>query len=210
MRWNEGLEIVDARDINIQPMRVTTGCHRLFISALVIRVCRHEVKLSSEGSVKDCRLSAVSSPRSASVPLDAASKQTVRKQRPLQDPDFRTHLLPLRNVIWLRIEIFNQHIVQTIASKPSQFTWYIQCMILDGLEGNPWALCLAAGPFGCGGMLKIQLGQSHTSWARMEIFNQHIWLYNLKRRNRSFWHKEKILYPTISAFVSDFQQQIVM
>jgi hypothetical protein len=59
------------------------------------------------------------------------------------------------------MEIFNQHIVQTIASKPSQFTWYIQCMILDGLEGNPWALCLAEGPFGCRGMSKIQLGQSH-------------------------------------------------
>jgi hypothetical protein len=47
---------------------------------------------------------------------------------------------------WARIEISNQHIIQTIASKPSQLTWYIQCMILDGLEGNQWGLCLAAGP----------------------------------------------------------------
>jgi hypothetical protein len=82
-------------------MRVTTGRHRVFISALVIRVCQHKVKLSSEGSVKDCRLSVVGRFLSSlrRVPLDAASKQTVRKQRPLQDPDFGTHLLPLRNVV---------------------------------------------------------------------------------------------------------------
>jgi hypothetical protein len=36
---------------------------------------------------------------SARVLLDAAGKQTVRKQRLLQDPDFRTHLLPLSNVV---------------------------------------------------------------------------------------------------------------
>ena len=99
MRWNEGLEIVDARDINIQPMRVTTGRHGLK-SRWLFEFVDTKWSCRVKAVKKDCRLSAVSSTRSARVPLDAASKQTVRKQRPLQDPDFRTHLLPLRNVVW--------------------------------------------------------------------------------------------------------------
>jgi hypothetical protein len=38
--------------------------------------------------------------------------------------------------------------IQTIASQPSQFTWYIPKMVMDGWEGNPWALSLASGWFG--------------------------------------------------------------
>jgi hypothetical protein len=37
---------------------------------------------------------------------------------------------------WARIDTINQHDTQTIASKPSQSTWYTQYMILDGWEGN--------------------------------------------------------------------------
>jgi methyltransferase-like protein len=65
-----------------------------------------------------------------------------------------------------------QHDTQTIASKPSQFTQYTQCMILDGWEGNLWTLCLAARSFGLRGRLKIQLSQSQFS-ARFFTTKQH-------------------------------------
>jgi hypothetical protein len=60
----------------------------------------------------------------------------------------------------------NQHGTQTIASQPSQFTWYI------GWEGDPWALSLASGWFGCCWMSKNQLAKYH-SGARIQVSNQH-------------------------------------
>jgi hypothetical protein len=69
---------------------------------------------------------------------------------------FQTHF-------WARIIVFNQHGTQTIASQPSQFTWYIHKMILDGWEGDPWARSLASDWFGC---------VKHHFCARIKVSNQ--------------------------------------
>jgi hypothetical protein len=80
---------------------------------------------------------------------------------------------------------------QTIASEPSQFTWYILKMILDGWEGDPWALSLASGWFGCCWLSTNQLlwkwniivgpqnpgvqsapwQKYHHCWARIQVSN---------------------------------------
>jgi hypothetical protein len=50
------------------------------------------------------------------------------------------------------------------------WSWYIQWMILDGLEGDPSAWYNAAGRFLCSGPWIIQLARSHF-WAIIHATN---------------------------------------
>jgi hypothetical protein len=60
-----------------------------------------------------------------------------------------------------QFKISNHHNDQTTASKTCQITWYMQCMIWNGWEGNPRDPCLAAGWFGRCGMRKIWLAHAN-------------------------------------------------
>jgi hypothetical protein len=48
-------------------------------------------------------------------------------------------LLLNKTNFFARIDTFNQHDAQSMASKPSWFTWYAQCMIWDAWGGHSWA-----------------------------------------------------------------------
>jgi hypothetical protein len=75
---------------------------------------------------------------------------------------------------WARIDAANHHERQTIASKPSQFTWYTPWMILGcGQDWDPWAVSLLL-QSGLGDEVCRKFSWTNSDfWARIEASNHH-------------------------------------